>query len=62
MSGIIYGDVVGDVCPECKESLDIVGDFYEGDEIDCECGATVVIDEIAATYTLSLSAYKKEEE
>jgi hypothetical protein len=62
VSAIIYGNVIGDTCPECKESLDIYDEFREGEEFKCDCGATCVIDTIEATYTLSLSSYRPEDD
>lgn len=55
MTDIILGEVVGDVCPKCKEGLDIEGEFYEGDVLECKsCGTLSEIKEIEARYTVFL--------
>lgn len=51
----VYGKIEGDICPLCKECLDIDGEFTTDEEIDCKgCGAILVISEIEAAYKLTM--------
>lgn len=50
----IFGEVAGNDCPECGHEIPLEGEFCEGQEVECECGALVAIAKIQATYHVKL--------
>ena len=61
----VLGNVVGDICPHCNCHLDLEGEFFEGSEIHCSCGALCEIISVNAVYTVQiglLALPEKEEE
>lgn len=52
---VTLGEVKGDVCPHCKEELNLEGEFYEGSEVECEsCGALLCVGKVEAVYTVRM--------
>jgi hypothetical protein len=51
----VLGDVKGAECPSCQTELELGESFWEGQEVDCECGAVLHIDSVKAVYTVKLS-------
>lgn len=50
----VWGDVKGNQCPDCREHVELEGDFHTGMEVECVCGVTLVIQEVQAVYTVKL--------
>lgn len=61
MSGVILGEVDGNDCPKCKAVIPMEGEFSEGDEFNCDCGAAVEVGEIEARYTVYLALVESED-
>lgn len=51
----VLGDVKGAECPNCQTELELGESFWEGQEVDCDCGAMLSIDSVKAVYTVKLS-------
>jgi len=50
----VRGEVEGDECPVCNNCLDLEGEFHEGSEVECECGALLEITDVQAVYTVRM--------
>lgn len=59
--GVIMGEVFGDRCPKCRESLDLEGEFFEGTEVTCSKGHTSIVAEIEAQYTVYMELVDEED-
>jgi len=61
MSNVTFGEVHGDQCPACKAELNIEGEFFEGTEYECECGALVAVESIEAGYWVEMTVVEPAE-
>lgn len=52
---VTLGVVVGDTCPHCKVELNLEGEFFEGTEVECDCGTLLCVGDIEATYTVTMN-------
>ena len=57
----VSGEVKGSECPGCGCSLEL-NEFWQGQEVDCPCGAVLHIDSVEAVYTIKLTRLDLPEE
>lgn len=56
----IFGKVFGNECPRCRYEIELEGEFFEGQEIECKmCRALLCIDSVEASYDVKMGVLEE---